>query len=360
MRLKSIVLIIFSLIFICVSCNDQNLESISNKSFEVDSQYGKIKFDFKEDDQVTLKYLDEKSKSVYGSYRLDKDDVIIKVDGYEYLALYDGKDFTLLSEGDTSKSKTDNKEEILTYDYDGLERTYVLKLPKNHKDRPLVLVLHGFGGNISTIDSYMAFGALGEKFDFAVCYPQALSGKEKDGAYWNANWGLEGDPDDIGFLSSLVEDLVEEYDLDKDKIFVCGYSNGGFMTYSLALNAPEVFSKAAVISGLMSHEDWQNKGKGKPISILHIHGIDDQVIEIEDSVNYGMSVREIVDYWRQTNAASELVEEKIGQDTTSYRYLGSDHEVWYYKVANWGHEIPNSHTSDFNASELIWSFFDKD
>lgn len=355
-------IVILSIVIISMSCVYRQIDNIEGKICTIESEEGIITILFMKGNEVEVTY--DQSKTLEGSYSQNNDEITVRFYDYEYVLSYNGDVFTVLSVGYLDE-KTDNYDsskhaidEVSIFMHDDIERTYVLKLPKVYKSRPLVMVLHGFGGEITTIDNYMEFGKLGEENDFVVCYPQGLSGKEKDGAYWNANWGVEGDPDDIGFLVSLAQSLADEYELDENSIYVCGYSNGGFMSYTLALNAPDIFSKVAVMSGLMSEYDWRNREQAEAVSILHIHGGLDTIIEIEDSEHYKMSARDIVDFWREVNGADEMTMENIGDNTKAYKYPGPNSDVWYYKVDNWGHDIPTKEQTDFNATELIWSFFE--
>lgn len=358
-KLIFIIMILVIIVMVLPACSKMSLsKSVEGQSFDASTKDTELIFEFNKDGTVEISAA--KEKKVTGAYYQDEESIKIEVYGYIYNCTYDGKTFEVIDEGfiEKGQEKDIKTEETLKFIYDNIEREYVLYLPDDYQNASLVFVLHGFGGDISVEDSYMRFSEYGNNNNYIVCYPQGLSGSEKDGAYWNANWGLKDDADDIGFLSSLAEYLFDEYNIDEESVYVCGYSNGGFMSYTLAIYASDVFKKVAVVSGLMSESDWYSKDDASPIPILHIHGMQDDVIKIENSQHYSMSVAEIVGFWSKINNCNQVSEKKLGENTTIYKHTGGDADVWYYKVDNWGHEIPDKRSTDFDVAELIYEFFD--
>ena len=339
------------LILIMVGCTSTVEQIVSGKKLSAQYNGTKYTFEFNTDDKVLVI---GKSKSGVGTYSQEGEKITIQVYNFIYDCTYDGSRFEIVDYGFVS----DNDLDVLSYDYNSMNREYILHLPDDYKNAPLVLVLHEFGGSASWASHYMGFNYVADEHNFVVCYPQALIGKEEQVPYWNAN--LEDGNDDIGFIEALANDLVSEYGLDKEQVYITGFSNGGFMSYTAAINASDTFKKAAVVSGLISHEDWDNRWNAKQIPVLHIHGTEDEVIHITDSPSYDMSVDEIIDFFVEKNKG-ELVEEvSIGEHTTLYKY-GSDsgYDVWYCKMEQWGHRWPNAMESDIDANALIWEFFDK-
>ena len=86
----------------------------------------------------------------------------------------------------------------------GIERRYVLHLPDSLPDgAPLVIVLHGYGGDADP--EYFGMNATADRHRFAVCYPQG----ERDGRgkrCWNVGYPFQADMpvDDIRFLEPLL------------------------------------------------------------------------------------------------------------------------------------------------------------
>ena len=139
----------------------------------------------------------------------------------------------------------------------GMERTYKLHLPAGlPENAPLVVVLHGYGGN-NNPDRF-AMNATADRHGFAVCYPQgAKDGRGK--SCWNVGYPFQADMtvDDVRFLTELVRHLQKKHGLSRHNIFCTGMSNGGEMCYQLAAQRPRLFAAVAPVSGLML--DWLYK-----------------------------------------------------------------------------------------------------
>ncbi|MCJ7570273.1 MAG: prolyl oligopeptidase family serine peptidase [Candidatus Thermoplasmatota archaeon] len=260
-----------------------------------------------------------------------------------------------------------------TFDYDGLTRQYLLYLPDDlPENAPLVFVLHGYTMNAVDMMNYVGMNRIADEKGFAVCYPQGLL-DFKGSTHWNARLDIST-TDDIGFLTSLAKFLQSEYGLSDEKTFSCGFSNGGFMSYTLACEAPDVFTAIASVAGTMSGYTWDNRNISEPTPILHIHGVDDYVVPIDGSMpeegGWGgtSNVDTIISYWVNLNNCITTDTEFIPPYTnaTYYRDGINGNEVWYYKIDNYWHDWPGGNSPKkpnkdvgIDASEVIWEFFSK-
>ena len=158
----------------------------------------------------------------------------------------------------------------------GMERTYKLHLPAGlPENAPLVVVLHGYGGN-NNPDRF-AMNATADRHGFAVCYPQgAKDGRGK--SCWNVGYPFQADMtvDDVRFLTELVRHLQKKHGLSRHNVFCTGMSNGGEMCYQLAAQRPHLFAAVAPVSGLML--DWLYKADRStaPVPLFEIHGTEDR------------------------------------------------------------------------------------
>ena len=145
-----------------------------------------------------------------------------------------------------------------TFEFGGVERTYYLDLPADlTTGAPLVFVLHGYTGSASVIRNYSGWPVISDNAGVAVCYPQGTLNNNGI-SHWNANFGIST-TDDHGFLVALAQHLHETYDLSPDCTYSCGMSNGGYMSYSLACQHPDVFNAVGVVAGAMSDYDFDNE-----------------------------------------------------------------------------------------------------
>jgi polyhydroxybutyrate depolymerase len=137
-----------------------------------------------------------------------------------------------------------------------VERRYVRYEPPTLDRRvpaPFVLALHGRGGNGRLAEWMFGFNALADAHGFVVVYPDALG----DPPTWNEGFvGLAGGPyrpDDVGFVRALVAREQAACPLDTRRLFVCGHSSGGMMTYRLASEASDLFAAAGVVAGSVGY-----------------------------------------------------------------------------------------------------------
>ena len=153
----------------------------------------------------------------------------------------------------------------LTFEHDGLTREYTLYLPAGLTDNaPLVFVLHGYTQTESDAISFR-MNDVADANGFAVCYPKGTS-DDSGNSHWNSRFTIS-DTDDIGFLSELAVFLQTEHSLNPSKTYSCGFSNGGFMSYTLACEASDVFRAIASVGGTMSGYTWETRNIANPIPI---------------------------------------------------------------------------------------------
>jgi polyhydroxybutyrate depolymerase len=161
------------------------------------------------------------------------------------------------------------------------ERTYAFYAPPSLPDNaPLLFALHGSGGDgeqIREMTGYR-FDQLAEREGFVVVYPDGF------GHNWDDCRKVASYParalhiDDVGFIRALIERFRESHHVDPARVFAMGYSNGGQMSYRLALEMPDrVLSVAAVSAGLPTPENEDCSPSGKPVSVLIMNGTVDPI-----------------------------------------------------------------------------------
>ncbi len=199
---------------------------------------------------------------------------------------------------------------------------------------------------------------------FAVCYPQ---GTPDYGGTTHRKARLSiSQTDDIGFLSELAEFLQKEQNLNPGKTFVCGMSNEGYMSYTLACETPEIFKAIASVTGTMSGYSWENCDTSEPVPVLQRSGVEDEIDPIDGSMSAvgGWSgaphMDKVIDHWSSLNNRTTTDILFLSGKTNAYYHGGcmNNHEVWCYKTEDWGHERPDSFdNTGTNTSEVIWLFF---
>ena len=264
----------------------------------------------------------------------------------------------------SEEERTDVPSNFLTFNHGEVERRYLIHRPKDLPDNaPLVFLLHGYRGDAR---GYMELGMnrVADTKGFAVCYPQGE--KDREGVpHWNARFKISK-VDDIGFLSALAVHLQSTHKLDPNKTFTCGISNGGFMSYTLVAEKPEVFKAAASVIGTMSGYTWEHRDQIKPVPILQISGLHDEIVPYDGSMSpkggWGGAPNQddIMEFWKGLNQtkAEEVV--KLSDKTTAHYYKdgANGKQVWHYKIEDFGHRFPHKRNgAGISSVNEIWKFF---
>lgn len=244
------------------------------------------------------------------------------------------------------------------------ERKYLLYLPETLKaNAPLLFVLHGYRGDARDYMGEMGMNVQANKHGFAVCYPQGIADVEGV-PHWNARLKISK-TDDVAFLSQLAMALQEKHGVNPNKTFVCGVSNGGFMSYTLVAEKPNVFKAAASVIGTMSGTTWGNRATCKAVPILQMSGMFDEVVPHDGSMSTSggwggaPNQEEIIKFWSGLAGATEKEVVELTPKTTVSYYRGGNTgvEVWFYKIREMGHTIPNKANAGFDVSYELWRFF---
>lgn len=132
-----------------------------------------------------------------------------------------------------------------------LKRTYLLHIPPGYdkqKSVPLVLMLHGRGGNAAYTSKTYGWSEIADKENFVVCYPEALPDRQGQNA-WNAVFDTGQKADDVAFLSVLLTHLKSTLKVDSKRVFMNGHSSGGMMTYRFGAEKGVELAAIGVVAG---------------------------------------------------------------------------------------------------------------
>lgn len=199
---------------------------------------------------------------------------------------------------------------VLTLDHAGLERSYLLAIPRSWsraRPAPLVLAFHGGGQTAQSFAQKRPdLFAKCEAEGFVLCFPQATGVGGR--THWVPVDGVLGLPpvDDPGFARALVVTLQAALALDPARTYACGFSSGGNFTHHLAATAPDIFAAVApVAAGIGNDRDFDGDidyvpAPLAPMPILMINGRRDTSRPYDGSPTKS-SVAEAVDFWVAAN-----------------------------------------------------------
>ena len=235
-------------------------------------------------------------------------------------------------------------------------RSYLLYVPNNVKDSaPLVISLHGAGGTVTTTSHDPDFNSIADKDGFIVAYPQGLQTTFPGlGGMQAPGWTSTGEENfDTDFLKAVVEDIDSKYTLDRKRLYCCGFSNGGMMTYVMANTCSHIFAAFAAISGYPINEFHLHHTSWRPVPFLHIHG------KADDFVKYSL-VPNIIDNMVARNGANPVptTTTKSGKYTKNVYEAGEGgFPVIFYEIDGMGHSPFTNNTEVGSSSQTMWNFF---
>jgi polyhydroxybutyrate depolymerase len=141
-----------------------------------------------------------------------------------------------------------DEKEIMVGD---LSRRYIDYIPSSIPDNsPVVLVFHGSGSRASDFRKTMGptLERMADEKKFILVYMSGYEGHFNDCRKKATYSAKLKNIDDIAFTKAILNKLKAERNIKNSKIFALGYSNGGQMTYRLALEAPELVTGIIAIS----------------------------------------------------------------------------------------------------------------
>ena len=280
-------------------------------------------------------------------------------------------------------SKKDNaplrKSEMeLQFKVKGLDRRAVMvNASIDGTKRAVVIVLHGGQGNADIMRSNSGFDPVAKANGFMVVYGEGTDFGGNRHA-WNTGFLLRRqvrDADDIAYLDTLIDKLINEHNADPARIYLTGGSNGGMMTFVYAVARSERLAAVAPVVASMFTFD---KKPAAPLPILIINGAKDEEVPIEGGMSRNPLVRraqdapykpleEVVQFWVESNKSQVAADISTQGTLTNSVYLATANgAVTEFVIdSEGGHGWPGSRSrrdgnvpiKSFAGAERVWQFF---
>ena len=277
-------------------------------------------------------------------------------------------------------------------------RTYSFYVPTTYDETqatPVVVVLHGrFGSGVGTA-SHIQINPLAEEEGFIGVYPDGLDNKNT-GAPRDTGWNYlrdvpyfpNGDThDDVQFIIDVIDDLAQDLNIDHNRIYVTGLSNGGFMVQRLACEVPDFFAGYASVAGAGFGGMDTVCDNEIPVNMLVMHGTKDNNIKWDGNSQRMANGQEFfltwsivttIDFWgNKMKCYGDAVRDDVTtpeseSDTGLIIFTAGgcedDAELTLYAVINGGHNWPGVGdgipsqvaglvNTDLDATQVIWDFF---
>jgi len=258
----------------------------------------------------------------------------------------------------------------------GIKRKYILYIPTSYdpsSPTPLVISLHGFGDWPAHQMHMSGWNKLADEEDFIAVYPMGtgvpLRWKLYD--YRDAT----GNPTpDILFISDLIDQLSQAYNIDAQRIYANGLSNGGGMAQALGCALSERIAAVGSVAGAYLYP-LTKCNSGKAIPMIAFHGTADSVVPYNGgpSKSFDIPFPAVPDLMQQIaimNGCTENAQVMYDGATVQgiqYGNCSDNADVVLYIIEGGGHSWPGGKAmpywlvgetnQEINTTRLLWEFF---
>lgn len=278
----------------------------------------------------------------------------------------------------------------MDYSTGGFQRSYSVHVPAGYDGLtllPLVVVIHGAFDTAEGIEKFSGFSRLADREKFIVLYPNGI-GIFGWLQHWNAGHccgkAAEDGIDDVGYLASAIEDVSKRVAVDRKRVYMVGFSNGGMLTYRFAAERGDLLAAAAPMAASIGGRpadgatDWRIPEPVKPLPLLVMHGLADDDIpyaggrsEHRKGERTYWSVEESVQFWIKHNGCTGTPDEsRLAAGAVQVRTWNACRDnvtMALYTIEKWGHIWPGPYFTgelpeedplyNFDAAEITWDFF---
>lgn len=271
----------------------------------------------------------------------------------------------------------------------GLKRQYLVHVPKGYdpaKPAPVLVALHGGGGHMRLQADDERYGLISksESAGFVAVFPNGYSAWPGGRlATWNAGacCGSARDKgvDDVAFVRAVVADVQRRYNVEAQRVYATGMSNGGMLAHRLACEAADVFAGIAAVAGT---DNTLACTPSRAIPVLHIHARNDDHVLFNGGAGAGAfrdeakitaftSVPETLARWVKRNTCNPVptkLLERPGASCERYNGCQGGAAVQLCVTENGGHSWPGADavrrgkegaSQALSANDVMWDFFER-
>ena len=160
----------------------------------------------------------------------------------------------------------------------GTSRSYNVIVPKNlGENRPLLIFCHGYNQDAGWMQNNefkndnVSMEAVCDTAKFVCVFPNGI----------DRAWDTGGDRD-INFIKAIIEKMVTQHKIDRNRIYLGGFSMGGMLTYNAINKMSDIIAAFVSCSG---PSVVTPKAGLRPIPLLHIQGTADNFSGVQPVLN---------------------------------------------------------------------------
>lgn len=257
-----------------------------------------------------------------------------------------------------------SRDSTVTLQSGGRARTYILHAPSGltaGTALPVVIDLHGAGGNGKQQQGMSGFSSLADKEKFLAIFPDGVDG------YWNVDdtcCGTAGQQkiDDVGFLKAIVAKLDAETRIDAKRVYASGFSNGGGLAHRMGCDAADVI---AAIAPTATDLRTQPCNPARPISMMEVKGLADSlepygggVVGPDGGQYVDVGAKESLRLWAETDQCTDATTTTIDTYCESHTKCAGGVETDLCSLPNTDHSTYGN-ALGINVAGVIWKMFQR-
>lgn len=225
----------------------------------------------------------------------------------------------------------------------GANRNMLVYAPSGiEKNRPLIIQMHGYNQDAAYQKNAAKWEPIADTARFVVVFPNGE----------NKAWDTSGEKD-LNFIKAIINEMNSKYGIDKNRVYVSGFSMGGMMSYVVANKMSDQIAAIAPVSGGGSPSTAK-----RAMPIIHTHGTTDDVVNYNNTAN-------TVKSWVPFNKCSSD-SQKIKPYPASKPGSAASLEIWsgcsdgvevrLLTIDGKGHWYSMDEANSVNTSVEIWNF----
>ncbi len=255
----------------------------------------------------------------------------------------------------------------------GEKREYLLYIPRSYdrsRPAPLVISMHGASMSPRQQMELSEWNGVAEREGCIVVYPAGLT--TAGPRVWRV--GLEsGLTKDVRFISELIDKLEAAYNIDRDRIYANGFSNGGGMAFVLSCMMPDRIAAVGMV-GAAQTQPWSWCTERRPVPMIAFHGTADSFALYDGGSSWVAPNLPAIPVWTRNwahrNRCEPMpIDAAVTADVTRRQYVRCAHDatVVLYTIRGGGHTWPGGQqlpvwfagttSRSIDATGQMWAFF---
>lgn len=224
---------------------------------------------------------------------------------------------------------------------------------------PMVISMHGANQDPNFQMNQTHWNEVADTAKILVVYPKG-----------NGNfWDISGSGD-VKFIETIMKTMQKKYKVDKNRIYISGFSMGGMMTYHCMTKLGTVVAAFGPVSGIPV--DYREPVAPRHVPIMHIHGTGDDVVKWGGDPNHAAGgygrIDDYVKKWAAYEGCDVDNPEVIRPYPASMSYAAATRtryinkmdgtEVTLIAIDGKGHWHSDDPSAVYSTREL-WNFFQR-